>query len=238
MLEQAILFTLASTLCAYPEPEYLEEIQTLLPVLEQQAQPSAQGLAQMLRQLNVLQLQQLQSDYIDLFDRGHLQNPIYETEYGRNRAISKSTELADLAGFYRAFGLLSEGLPEMPDHIAVELEFYAWLLLKENHLQQNQDTEGLEIVKDARQAFLKQHLGGFSQSLPKCPGILEHPVYALIFDWLADIVKQACEQAGVEADPVAFFQSQQEPEDFGCSLGGCGPAGERSLPVSGPDLKA
>lgn len=223
MTNQAALYTLASTLCSYPQVEHLQELEALLPLLAQADDALSAGLYQMLSQWTEAHIVDLQSDYIDLFDRGHAQNPIYETEYGRNRSISKTTELADLAGFYQAFGLMTEGLPEMQDHISVELEFYAWLLLKSSYLESIADKEGIEIVQKAQLAFLKQHLGGFSQSLPECTGVKEHPEYSLIFRWVSQLVKQSCEHFEIEPDPVSFFTNQREPEEFDCStLGGCG----------------
>ncbi len=58
--------------------------------------------------------------------------PPFETEYLPSRdAFQRAQELADIAGFYQAFGLQPaprRGL--RPDHVALELEFVAFLLEK------------------------------------------------------------------------------------------------------------
>ena len=51
----------------------------------------------------------------------------------RSHGMGKGNTLADIGGFYQAFGLtLDRGIHELPDHIAVELEFYGLLLLKQS----------------------------------------------------------------------------------------------------------
>lgn len=216
------LFFLASLLTAYPGPDFVAEREALMPVLLAQHSAACQKLVGMLQHFRPDALSQWQSDYINLFDRGQAQNPIYETEYGRNRAISKATELADLAGFYQAFGLISEGQPEMPDHISMELEFYGFLLLKQAWLEEQGDAEGIAIVSEARKKFLQSHLGAFAQALPGCEGIQNHGLYSAIFTCIAEWVQDECRMLEVMPDPLHYFSQEQEPEEMNCSvLGGC-----------------
>jgi len=59
-------------------------------------------------------------------------HPPYSTEYDPGGAYRKEHELADIAGYYRAWGLaLDERLHERIDHIGVETDFLAFLSLKE-----------------------------------------------------------------------------------------------------------
>jgi len=89
--------------------------------------------------------------------------PPYETEYcPQTFSVFRSQEMADVAGYYAAFGLQpSRDVPERPDHIALEIEFLAWLLVKECHAQRpdNPDAaEQVEVSRDAQKSFVQAHL--------------------------------------------------------------------------------
>lgn len=67
------------------------------------------------------------------------------------------TLLADLTGFYKAFGVASGDM--ILDHLAVECEFMALLLLREAYAESSGNKEMHEIVKDAQKKFIRDHLG-------------------------------------------------------------------------------
>ncbi len=96
----------------------------------------------------------------------------YETEYGLPHEFRQSQELADLAGFYNAFGFALGGrVHERPDHLSVELEFMSILALKEAYAAVKATPEQVEICLDAERKFLQEHLGHwiglFAQSMAK-----------------------------------------------------------------------
>lgn len=89
----------------------------------------------------------------------------HETEYLRD-PFARPPGLADIAGFYHAFGLrLGEEHPTAPDHIATELEFMSLLARKQAYaaLRAHDDpadwAERAAITHDATRAFLAEHLG-------------------------------------------------------------------------------
>lgn len=115
-------------------------------------------------------LESLQADYRQIF--GLTGSLMYETELGLPHEFRQSQELADIAGFYRAFGLNVGGtVRERPDHLATELEFMYLLTLKEAYAQSNSMPEQAEICVDAQRKFLQDHLarwiGPFCRSLER-----------------------------------------------------------------------
>jgi len=81
--------------------------------------------------------------------------PAYETVY--THPFTKTTDLADIAGFYTAFGLCSEG--ERGDHLAVESEFVGVLALKQAIATASGLLEEAELCRKARGSFLADHFG-------------------------------------------------------------------------------
>jgi nitrate reductase assembly molybdenum cofactor insertion protein NarJ len=208
---------LLSTLTAYPDDAFPESVRTLL-------EDPGVGVPGSLRtQLEALlgdfhRLDDLRSEYLDLFEREGPKNPVYETEYARDRVLGKSQELADLAGFYKAFGLeLGQGdRREMADHVSVELEFYAVLLAKSELLEARHDDEGVRVVAGARRRFLEAHLGRFAGAIVERPGVAASPFYSAVFAWCRDRMAAECRRTGAAPEPVRWNGPSPEPDEVKC----------------------
>jgi hypothetical protein len=74
-----------------------------------------------------------------------------------------TAKLADVSGFYRAFGFHVTG--ERPDHVTAELEFTCWLLAAEAAARRAGDNDRAEVCDEARSAFVRDHLGGWLDEL-------------------------------------------------------------------------
>lgn len=222
-------FLMASVLTGYPNEGFIDDVNTLL--MGPGTQPACAAIAPddwrgiMATLAEALHggpgMETMRSDYIDLFDRNRSGNSLYETEFGKDRAMRKSHELADLAGFYRAFGLLAadeDGLREMPDHISVELEFYAYLLLKEESLLQAGDHDGVAIVADARKKFLADHLGRFARAIAERPGVAAHGYFGPLFRWCEALVKNECGRMGAEPEATAWISTEAESDTVTCGV--------------------
>jgi TorA maturation chaperone TorD len=86
--------------------------------------------------------------------------------------LTRTFEMADVAGFYKAFGVAvdegSEG-GERVDHIAAELEFMNLLAVKEAlALQEEGEAAHAKTCRDASRAFLRDHLGRWAPRLGEC----------------------------------------------------------------------
>lgn len=144
----------------------------------------------------------------------------YETEYGLPHEYRMSQELADISGFYRAFGFKAGGeIHERPDHIAVELEFMHVLALKEAYALQNGVTEHVEVCREAQGKFLADHLGKWIHLFAKS---LEHQglqPYTRIAALAVEVVQQDARRLRVNLEPLGSEKLQPTPfdPDFSCA---------------------
>jgi nitrate reductase assembly molybdenum cofactor insertion protein NarJ len=233
----ALAFLMASLLTGYPDNQFARCIGAVL--ADEHFEPpsmvaDAEVWRTVRRNINAVitsetALNALRSTYIDLFDHGRQHNSLYETEYGRERPLVKGNELADIAGFYRAFGLeFGDEAHEMLDHVSVELEFYALLLMKQEALAANGDQEGQTIVLDARKKFLEAHLGRFVGAIAQRPGVVEDQWYGPLLAWCRALVAEECQRVGVTPMPINWLDTQAEQEQMNCG-GACSlPGGNRS----------
>lgn len=102
-----------------------------------------------------------------------------ETEHLRSGdAFYRAQVMADIAGFYRAFGVeVSRRRPQRPDHLALELEFVALLLGKlVDSFGDRAAGERRSVCQRALASFLRDHLttwlAGFGQLVARRAGEL------------------------------------------------------------------
>ena len=97
--------------------------------------------------------------------------PMNEIEYGDLKAdpLFQPHRLADLAAFYRAFGLeVAPDASERQDHICLQLEFMSVLAAKEAFALEHQlDDESLVICGAAQKNFLREHLGRWAPAFTR-----------------------------------------------------------------------
>jgi putative dimethyl sulfoxide reductase chaperone len=222
------LFLLSSILLSYPDETFAADLVTLCDDEERMARmasvfgPAWTMLEERLQILKTApaEVDELRSDYIDCFERGQGATPLYESEYQRERAMQKANVLCDLAGFYNAFGLkVGEEGGDMHDHVAIQLEFYAFLLMRQVAATTDAHEEGGEIVLDARRKFLAEHLAPLALAISTRPGLAGHNYYAPLFHWLGALVIAECEQLGITAQALSWVPGTLEPETASCATG-------------------
>ncbi len=158
-------------------------------------------------------------------------NPVNEIEYGDIKAdpLFQPHRLADLAAFYRAFGLeVCEDASERQDHICMELEFMAVLAAKEAYALEHQiDDEALPLLRSAQKQFLREHLGrwvpAFARRLARAAG---PGVIAALADFTREFVSAECARFGVNTGSEDL--NLRPVDDSAESL--CGSCGLNQLP--------
>jgi len=156
--------------------------------------------------------------------------PANEIEYGDLKAdpLFQPHRLADIAAFYRAFGLERGAVSdERLDHISVELEFMAVLSAQEATLLGSAPaSEALAVCREAQRRFLREHLGrwtpAFTRRLQRA--VTGSPLAAVAAFTLA-FIESECRQAGVTAGSEDLLL---RPADTAASL--CDGCGLQNLP--------
>lgn len=154
--------------------------------------------------------------------------PPFETEYHPNSdPFFRAQQMADVAGFYRAFGLSpSQDLPERPDHAVLELEFMAFVLLKKRMAQFEDDRDGaaenVAVCDQAQQSFFRDHvawwLPAFATGLRRKSG---DGLYAAAGRALAALVHAERCRLGVDTASISGLPDRSDgPEEPG-ACGGC-----------------
>ena len=161
-----------------------ETLEGLAAVLGQLGNQPALEALEKLRSQDLSDRAALAEEYTRLFIRPEVAP--YETTHAGERGAmgGKMQMLADIAGFYRAFGF-EVGI-DRSDHLVPELEFVALLYVKEAYARLSQEDEGAEVCATTRDKFLREHLltwlPAFHDDVQKAA---RHPAYAA----LASLVK-------------------------------------------------
>lgn len=126
---------------------------------------SFRGLIDRLAQTGLNEIERAWQAMFGLTDSGPLS--LCETEYGMAHIFQKSHTLADVSGFYRAFGLDRADGAERPDHLSAEFEFLSFLAMKESYARENGKEDSADVCRDAERLFLSEHTGRFAPGIFK-----------------------------------------------------------------------
>ncbi len=186
--------------------------------------PLLSFVGELARKLTPEHLDGFKSDYIIAF--GHAARgscPLNEIEYGDLKAdpLFQPHRLADLAAFYRAFGLeTAEDATERQDHICMELEFMSVLAAKEAYALEHQlENEQLGMCRETQKNFLREHLGrwtpAFTRRLQRAVG--EGTLGALA-NFTEEFLAAECRRFGVSSGSEdLLLRPVDESSDSLCS---------------------
>ena len=167
--------------------------------------PSLESTAlSFIRQLTPDSIDSFTDDYLAAF--GHAARggcPLNEIEYGELRAdpLIQPHRLADLAAFYRAFGLeVGDDASERHDHLSIELEFMSVLAAKEAFALEHQLDDELALCRDAQRDFLREHLGRWAPAFGRrLRSTIGDCALGSLGDLLRVFIESECARFGVAA---------------------------------------
>jgi len=159
---RAGLTRLAGRILGYPDREALAEIHDLAEKVrtltgDESWQARLDNVAE---QAAAASSDELEGEYLALTE-GNGRASLAEGSYAPGVGAALELRLADLSGYYAAFGMERDPGAPRPDHASVELEFYSELLLRTAYGIETGDAEQEAICSDAARNFLAQHLGGW-----------------------------------------------------------------------------
>jgi len=230
MIDQAIqraqAYFFFSHALIYPQDNWIRELPLLEISLRNLGVPYGEKEEVLFPQLD---LESLQAEHRDIF--GLTGSLLYETELGLPHEFRQSQELADIAGFYRAFGFTAGGaIRERPDYLAMELEFMGLLTLKEAYAAESGNAERVEVCRRASISFLTDHLGRwievFAGGLSRAAGITkEADLSGRPYLWLArlaaDFVHSDAEALGANLEQIPLRAAMPTPLGPELSCGDC-----------------
>jgi TorA maturation chaperone TorD len=152
------------------------------------------------------------------------QCPPYETEYhAASEPFFRSQQLADVAGFYQAFGLVpAQACPERPDYLPLQLEFMAFLLLKKRLANEVNDLDLVDICAKAEVDFFRDHLAwwvpAFTTGLRRRAG---SGVYAALAQALAAFLPTERQRLGVDTPTIPVVPTRIERPEEQAACSGC-----------------
>jgi len=153
---RAALWRLLSLGFAPPSADTAAEVEALAEGVQDIGGPPE--LAQLLAALAAATHDDLRAEYQSLFG-GKVAVAPYEGSYEID-PLRQGRQLADIAGFYLAFGAEAHGpAAERPDHLGCELEFLSFLELRRLLESEAGEASEVELVDEIEDAFLRDHVG-------------------------------------------------------------------------------
>jgi TorA maturation chaperone TorD len=222
-LRRAGIYRVLGAAFAYPTPERIEELAraTSTLALSEEADVLRDALVGFAGAAYTTSAETAGTEYVFLFDR-EARCPAHEGAWGGAAATAgRVARLADIAGFYRAFGFEAAGAqPESEDHLVPELEFMSAVALKQAWALGEGHHERADIAGDAATKFLTEHLGRWARTFAHAlAGATALPYYTTAATLLCEWV--AADVARLGATPDAMGDATIDPvqsESFECPM--------------------
>lgn len=181
----------------------------------------------------------IRADHRDLFGHSVSKDcPPYGGEYHPNTDITfRSQRLADVAGFYRAFGLdRAADARERHDHLAFEAAFMETVIARELYaIREGLGEERVEVCRRAQRDFFVDHLGWWLPAFGlRLSSLRPRGFYGALGRWIRALV--AVERAVLDVPPFDELPvakvDDYDPRDDACGACAVGLAGAVRAPAS------
>jgi putative dimethyl sulfoxide reductase chaperone len=150
-----------------------------------------------------------------------------ETEYGDDNQFHQPQQLADIAGYYLAFGLRPVLASDArADHVACQCEFMDFLNRKEVRLLTSDavDDETLDATRNAARSFLRGHLGHFGRAFATRLMIADGGgLFGHLGALLSELLDTECRRLAIAGGPVDLIVRPEVEDDAPMA---CGTASE------------
>jgi TorA maturation chaperone TorD len=200
---RAAIYEALALAFSYPDEDTLADLVASLEALRDHSVTRESGadaaVETVLVALGAAAADQLAAAFTTLFTGDAPYTPC-ETDYEHD-GFAKSRHLADIAGFYRAFGLkVASDRPGPSDFIATELEFMSIVAQRQALAVANGWHEQRQVCEEAQRAFLEDHLGRWIPAFCRALAALDDPSRPVEF---YPAVAALCDEV-VQADLLAF----------------------------------
>lgn len=157
-LGRAMIYDFLAQALAYPDEDRIADLRDMASiVLHAGGWVPLLRLAAMAREVpaDILQIEFITAQTLNTSP----DCPLFETAYFGADPQQQTQRMADISGFYKAFGV-EIGSGEMrPDDLTVELEFMAFLCRKEAYASDHLGAPRMAQARKAQRMFFENHLG-------------------------------------------------------------------------------
>lgn len=221
LLGRAAFYEMLSLAFSYPDADWREDLLANIEDLRDDDITPALGLEDGLDALSASLAaaddSTIAAEHNRLF-AGEVPCSAHETEYSPDPFV-KGRQLADIAGFYRAFGLQTGNAKGLPDFVSTELEFMSFLVRKEAFAAVKGWSARAEICEKAERSFVESHLGRWLPAFARDAEATATEFYAGAARLAAAFVATDAALMGTRPAPVSSRHGRPEDaETFVCGL--------------------
>jgi TorA maturation chaperone TorD len=164
VVRRGLAYGLLARCMAYPDEEHVLALHDMATA----AAPALHGstLSSLVAATITVRRDEIEPEYTKLVTLSSSPDcPSFETAFFSPDPVQQTTRMADVAGFYRAFGVDVGGTRLRPDEISVELEFMAYLCKKQVYAYEHFGAPRVRQATRAQRLFLTEHLGTWGGAL-------------------------------------------------------------------------